>query len=218
MNAEIQVLEGNTSSTLSRQEMLLSDLSTSLVLEHIRIGYPESVYPYADANSVFVITQRLQELVLVDIIRLLQISDNREETMRIYLTQCSDMLQRAGILINDFNSDIEDLDADVQICAAQKSDADKRYSQALSMNDQKSIDVAVADSQKWQTCVSQKRIEASAKQGILNKISYYTAVLQRKYDYMFTRQDLIVKYFPIMEEQLLETLQGITTELGAYIP
>lgn len=105
---------------------------------------------------------------------------------------------------------------DMQSCIIEKNISDKAYFDAIERYDQDIMETSLTDSIGYENCVAENRIQYNAKIGIMNKLVFYLGVLQKKYDMLFAKQDIVTKNFKIFRDNMLPDLNQIDELIQQY--
>jgi hypothetical protein len=104
----------------------------------------------------------------------------------------------------------------MQSCINEKGVSDKAYFDAIERYDQKTMETSLTNSITYENCATENRIKYNAKASITQKIVFYLGLLQKKYDVIFTKQDIVTKNFEIFRDKILPDLNEIDTLLQQY--
>ena len=102
-------------------------------------------------------------------------------------------------------------------CLVDKNVADTHFFTALQDNDDDQASQAVDMSLSASRCATDNRVRANATQAQLDKLDFYTTILQKKYDYISLKRDNIQQYFAVLRPELLRDLTAIAAELQSYV-
>lgn len=105
---------------------------------------------------------------------------------------------------------------DMQSCINQKDLSDKQYFDALGNYDQKIMETSLNESIGFEKCATENRIQYNAKVSLAQKLVYYLGLLQKKYDVLSQKQDMITKNFEIFRDEILPDLNKIDELLKQY--
>ena len=108
------------------------------------------------------------------------------------------------------------LKQDMQSCINEKSISDKAYFAAIETYDQKTMEASLTDSIEYENCAAENRINYNAKASIAQKIVFYLGLLQKKYDVLFAKQDILTRNFEIFRDNILPDLNEIDTLFQQY--
>ena len=133
-----------------------------------------------------------------------------------YLTQSSTTLQKGDTLISFLKQELALLQLDMRACLVDKSISDQAYFDSVNIYDQSGSQQAIQTSIASDTCASQNRIQSNAKTYLLEKIVFFTSVLQQKYNLLFNNQDTIVNHFDVISDSMLQKLNLINETLKTY--
>ncbi len=194
---------------------LMNELSYTLIKLHLVIA-GKSIETINYEGEILEIIQKLEELTRTDVIELLNMSADKEEALTKYLTECDQNLQKWDIMVTYMKQEMNILKEDMQSCLIEKNISDKVYFDAVDSYDQNMMQAALTDSIKYETCATEKRITYNAQTSILRKLVFYLWVLQKKYDVLFTKQDIVTKNYKIFRDNILTDLNEIDDLLKQY--
>jgi hypothetical protein len=112
--------------------------------------------------------------------------------------------------------EMEIMKGDMQSCLAEKSISDKAYFDAIDRYDQNIMEKSLAESITYESCATENRIQYNAKTSIAQKLVFYLGLLQKKYDILFTKQDILAKNFEIFRDNILPDLNEIDQLFQQY--
>jgi hypothetical protein len=112
--------------------------------------------------------------------------------------------------------EMELLKMDMQSCLVDKTISDKAYFDAIDRYDQNIMEVSLKDSINYETCATENRVQYNAKTGIARKLVFYLGLLQKKYDVLFTKQEIVAQNFDIFRDNILPDLNEIDALLQQY--
>lgn len=104
----------------------------------------------------------------------------------------------------------------MEACIKDKDISDKSYFDAIDRYDQNIMNVSLNESIKYETCATENRIQYNAKTSILRKLVFYLGLLQKKYDILFAKQDILTKNFTVFRDNILPDLNQIDDLLQQY--
>ncbi len=162
------------------------------------------------------VTKKLEELSKTNIIEVLSLSIDKEKALTSYLTDCEKELQKWDTLSTYLRQEMNVIKWDMEACIAEKNISDKAYFDAVDRYDQNIMQDALTTSIKYEICAAQNRIQYNAKVSIAQKLVFYLGVLQRKYDVLFKKQEILAKNFDIFRDWILPDLNEIDQLLKQY--
>lgn len=115
----------------------------------------------------------LEDLTKTDIIELLNLSIDKEETLTDYLVACDQNLQKGDAISSYIQQEMVLLKADMESCIKEKNLSNTTYFQAIDVYDQATMDVSHSDAVKYETCVVENRIEYNVQASIVRKMVFY---------------------------------------------
>jgi hypothetical protein len=200
--------------TETTSSVLLNNLSFEAIKIHLSLGKIISdVNPEGDA---LVTLKTMEELVKTDIVEALGLSDNKQETLKQYLTQSQEYLGKGISIITFMWQELSFIKLDLNSCTVDKTNTDKLYFDSVNNYDRSSSEQALEESIKNDACASQKRIEYNAKVYLLDKMTFYQGLLQEKYDLISAKQDTLISHFDVISDNVLTELQTINDTLKRY--
>lgn len=194
---------------------LMNELSYNIIKMHLSLAGKNIELANYEGDALTTI-KRLEELTKTDIIEILNISINKEEALAKYLTDCDHELQKWDIISAYMKQEMVLLKSDMQSCLTEKNISDKAYFDAIDRYDQSIMEVSLAESIKYENCAAENRIQYNAKTSIADKLVFYLWVLQKKYDVLFAKQDILAKNFEIFRDDILPDLIEIDALLKQY--
>jgi hypothetical protein len=102
-------------------------------------------------------------------------------------------------------------------CLLDKDIADRAFFDAVTLNDDLAARSAVENSSRASVCATDYRVQLNALQAQYDKLSFYVAVLEKKYNYILDKRDNIVQYFFVLKSDLLNDLTKIAAELQSFV-
>jgi len=194
---------------------LMNEISHTLIKLHLLIA--EKDIEMADyEGDVLTSIRKLEELTKTDVISLLNLSVNKQETLIKYLNECDQELQKWGAISAYMTQEMNILKWDMQSCLTDKNISDKAYFDAIDRYDQKIMEASLKESISYETCASENRIQYNAKASIAGKLVFYLGVLQNKYNILFAKQDILAKNFEVFRDNILPDLNQIDQLLQQY--
>lgn len=198
-----------------RGTLLINELSYTIIKLHLALaGQVNEINNYEWETLTTI--RRLEELSKIDIIGLLDMSENKEEALAEYLSESNKQLQKGETIAMYTKQDMEILKRDMQSCVIEKNVSDKVYFDAINRYDQNIMEIALIDSINYENCVAENRIQYNAKIGIMNKLVFYLGLLQKKYDILFDKQEIITKNFIIFKNSMLDELNQVDALIKQY--
>lgn len=162
------------------------------------------------------ILSNLKYYAYTDIITLLDISKNKKETLDRYLSESNNTIEKSDYFKDNLELEIEDNISRFEWCSKEKSSSDKDYFQALERQDAIIMDTSIYQSKKADECISKNRIDANSKKALLSKIIFFSSILEEKYNFLYTKQDMIINNFQIIKTDIAGELAQITEILNQY--
>ncbi len=208
------IFEDNNDS-LSANDFSINELSYTIINLHLILIEKTSAVGNYEWETLSTI-KRLEELTKTDIIEMLDVSTNKEDTLTKYLNDSNKELQKWDAIVTYIKQEMEIFKGDMQSCITEKSISDKAYFDAIERYDQKIMEASLTDAIVHENCIAKNRIQYNAKIGIMNKLVFYLALLQKKYDVLFVKQEIITKNFKIFRDDILPDLNKIDALIKQY--
>ncbi len=160
--------------------------------------------------------KNIEELTKTNIIQLLNIADNKQEALSEYLNTVYRELNKWDTIAAYLKQEMEIIKSDIQAYNIDKQISDKMYFEAMNMYDQKIMEISLKESIQYEKYSSEKRIQYNAKASIINKLVFYLWLLQKKYDILFDKQEILAKNFEIFRDNILPELNEINALIHQY--
>ncbi len=193
----------------------IEEISYTLVRLHVNIAgkQTESInYQWEILDSI----KKLEELTKRDIIQTLDLAKNKEEALNNYLIACEEQLQKGTIASLYLKQEMNIFKQNMEACLQDKAIYDKMYVDAMNRYDESIMQMALQNSIVYETCASKNRIQHNARINITRKLVFYLGMLQKKYDILFQKQDIITKNFEVFRDNILPELIEINNILQKY--
>lgn len=210
-----EVIFANIDKESVAHSFLIHELSYKVIKLHLMIAGKNSETANYESETLTTI-KNLEELTKTDVIELLNISEKKQETLAKYLADCDKNLQKWDSIVAYMKQEMAIFQLDMQSCIAEKNISDKVYFKAINSYDQKSMEEALKSSIEYETCATENRIQYNAKVSIVQKMVFYLWLLQKKYDVLFDKQDILSKNFEIFRDNILPDLNEIDQILKQY--
>lgn len=192
-----------------------SNISYTLIQLHTRAAWKDSFninYQWEELEII----KNIEELTKANVITLLDLAPNKQVALSAYLQASYKALNKWDVMSAYMRQEMEMIKIDMQACIIDKKISDKLYFEAMNIYDQKTMDMALKDSIHHEKCVSEKKIQHNAKTSIVNKLVFYLWLLQKKYDLLFAKQEVLAKNFEVFRDNILPDLNEIRTVLQQY--
>ena len=193
----------------------MNEISYAMIQLHLTIAGKNTKASNYEGETLATI-QKLEELTKTDIIEVLNIATNKEEALITYLNDCEQNLQKWDSISAYMKQEMVLFKWDMQSCLTEKNISDKSYFDAIDRYDQKIMEASLADSITYENCATENRIQYNAKASIAEKLVFYLGLLQKKYDVLFTKQEILAKNFEIFRDNILPDLNQIDQLLQQY--
>lgn len=200
---------------LTEHGFLINELSYTAIKLHLLIAGKDLQTINYQGEALETI-KNLEVLTKTNVITLLDLAKNKETALTQYLTTCEQGLQKGEMLSSYIKQETNIIKGDMEACIKDKEISDKAYFDAIDRYDQKSMNTAVSDSIKYEQCATKKRIEYNAKATVAKKLVFYMGLLQKKYDVLFEKKDILAKNFEIFRDNILPDLNDIDDLLKQY--
>lgn len=202
-------------STIPEFMFLTNDIGYTLIKLHLSIAdknLDQANYQWEALATI----KKLEELTKKDIIETLYLAKDKKETLLAYLKECQNTLQKWDAIATYMKQEMNMIKGDMEICITQKNIYDKEYFDAIEKYDQQRMEETLAESIVYEKCAIENRIQYNAKGELVKKIVFYLGMLQKKYDMLFEKQDIVAKEFNIFQENILPDLNEIDKVLKQY--
>ena len=193
----------------------MNELSYKIIKLHLSITGKDIDPSKYEAETLTTI-KNLEELTKTDIIELLDLSKDKQQALNTYLTDSDQELQKWESISARMRGELELLKNEMQWCLIEKNISDKAYFDAIDRYDQVSMQTSLAESIQHENCATENRIQYNAKIGITNKLVFYLWLLQKKYDVLFAKQEILAKNFKVFRDNILPDLNQINELLQQY--
>ena len=195
--------------------LFINDISYTLITLHLIIADKDiELLDYQGETLATIKT--LEELTKTDVIQLLNISADKQKALSDYLTQCDQTLKKWDSISTYMKQEAEILKLDIESCIKDKNVTDKAYFDAIERYDQDNMEISLNQSIASETCASQKKVEYNANIGIARKLVFYLGVLQKKYNLLAEKQEILAKNYQIFRDGILPDLIQIDELLQQY--
>lgn len=194
---------------------LINELSYTIIKLHLTLA-GKNIETVNYQGETLATIKRLEELTKTDVVALLNLSINKEEVLAKYLTECDQELQKWDTISAYMKQEMDILKSDMEACITDKGISDKAYFDAIDRYDQNIMDVSLNDSIKYENCAVENRIQYNAKTSVARKLVFYLWLLQKKYDILFAKQEIVTQNFTIFRDKILPDLNQIDELLKQY--
>lgn len=193
----------------------INELSYTIIKLHLTLA-GKNIETVNYQGETLATIKRLEELTKTDVVALLNLSTNKEEVLAKYLTECDQELQKWDTISAYMKQEMDILKSDMEACITDKGISDKAYFDAIDRYDQNIMDVSLNDSIKYENCAVENRIQYNAKTSVARKLVFYLWLLQKKYDILFAKQEIVTQNFTIFRDKILPDLNQIDELLKQY--
>lgn len=210
-----EIIFEDNGTTIITNNFLMNELSYTIIKLHLILAEKTSEISNYESETLTTI-KRLEELTKTDIIGLLDISADKEDALAQYLKESNEELQKGDAIAAYIQQEMEIFKGEMQSCIIEKNISDKAYFDAIERYDQNIMETSLTDAIGYENCAAENRIQYNAKIGIMNKLVFYLGVLQKKYDMLFAKQDIVTKNFKIFRDNILPDLNQIDALIQQY--
>lgn len=204
----------STTSMQNSQSILANNIAFETIKLHLRLTrLTSNINPEEEGLATL---KEVEDLSKTDVIGWLTLATDKQKMLSDYLTQSNAALQKWDMLISFLRQELALLQLDMRACLIDKTIADKAYFDSVNIYDQSGSEKAIQTSIASDTCASQNRIQSNAKTYLLDKIVFFTSILQQKYNLLFNDQDTIVNHFDVISDSMLQKLNMINETLKTY--
>lgn len=194
---------------------LMNELSYILIKMHLSLAGKdiESVnYEWETLATI----KKLEDLTKTDIIELLNASADKKAALSKYLTECDENLKKWENISMYLKQEMQLLKTDMQSCLTDKDTSDKAYFGAIDTYDQDLMEKSLNDSITYEKCATENRIQYNAKTEVARKLVFYLWLLQKKYEILYNKQEILAENFKIFRDNILPDLNEIDSLLTQY--
>ena len=211
----VDVLFEENTTEIVEHGFFMNELSYVILKLHLTVAGKDIETANYEGESLATI-KRLEELTKTDVIEVLNLSIDKQEALAKYLTECNQELQKWDVISAYMKKEMKILKSDMESCLTDKNISDKAYFDAIDRYDQNIMEVSIVESITYENCASENRIQYNAKTSIARKLVFYLWLLQKKYDVLFAKQDILAKNFEIFRDDILPDLNEIDQLLQHY--
>jgi len=211
----VDVLFEENTTEIVEHGFFMNELSYVILKLHLTVAGKDIETANYEGESLATI-KRLEELTKTDVIEVLNLSIDKQEALAKYLTECNQELQKWDAISAYMKKEMKILKSDMESCLTDKNISDKAYFDAIDRYDQNIMEVSIVESITYENCASENRIQYNAKTSIARKLVFYLWLLQKKYDVLFAKQDILAKNFEIFRDDILPDLNEIDQLLQHY--
>jgi len=180
-------------------------LSKELISSHIKIWKHSYEVDFNNWTSLEIINN-LKDLLTLNIAQEMEMSTNKKEYLEKYLNDVYKALSNSNQKINELTNEIDKYDSKMQLCIMQKENSDSDFFSSIDTQDDSQMQNAINISKENAKCIWENKVEVNSRKALLTTITYYDNLLQKKYDYILPKKDIIIKHFDLMKDNLLEEL------------
>jgi len=214
MGIKTIIYDTKTTIITDKKTTIPNEVSLWLIRTHIAIWLKKNYT--IEKNSELAFIQELEQLALIDIIAGLELSKDKNKFIRDFLSKSDKVINKADIFITQLKQELNLLKSEMDYCNNAKANSDQRYFKSINQYNQIEMEEAIQESQKYWSCATENRIKFNAKTELLNKIIYYYNLLVNKYNFIETKQEIIIKHFDVIKWELLNELNQIKGDLNNF--
>ncbi len=192
-----------------------NDIGYTLIALHLMIA-DRNIYHGEYQSETLETIKKLEELTRQDIIETLYVAEDKHIALSAYLSDCQKWLQKWDTIVTYMKQDMNIIKNNMESCITQKNIYDREYFEAMEIYDQKTMESALENAIVEEKCAIEQRIQYNAKAEISRKLVFYLGMLQKKYDMLFEKQEIVAKEFDIFKNKLLPDLNEINKTLQQY--
>lgn len=194
---------------------LMNEISYDIINIHLFIAGKDTKAINYEWETLTTI-KKLEELTKTDVVQLLNLSTNKSEALAKYLSNADQQLQKWDAISAYMKQEMLILKWDMDSCLLEKDISDKAYFDAVERYDQNIMEISLSESITYQNCATENRIQYNAKTNIAAKLVFYLWLLQKKYDVLFAKQEIVAQNFQIFRDNILPDLNEINILLQQY--
>lgn len=158
----------------------------------------------------------LQDSIRFDVIGELKFVEDKGSYLSGYLADMSHVLGLGDGYTLSLEDAIDRKNQERLQCVDEKKSADEEFFASLSDFDQKASDIALQKSMLAGSCQEAARISIVANTLQLRTIKQLHAILATKEELLVTNRAMIIRYFPLIEKELLQQLLVLSSQLQTY--
>lgn len=205
-----------TATTNVDTNFFIGELSYTIITLHLYIANKSNIDATSYEGETLTTIKKLEELTKTDVIELLNLSKDKQGTLNTYLASSFKEIQKWDTISTYIKWEMALLKSDMQSCLIDKNISDKAYFDAVERYDQAIMQTSLTESIQYENCITDNRIKHNAKARIENKLVFYLWLLQRKYEVMFAKQEILANNFDIFRDNILPDLNEIDRLLQQY--
>lgn len=201
----IQQVLDNSSDNIISTRVWSNELSIELINSHIKF-WNHNMDFNENWSTILWTIKNLKYLLTLNVAQEMDMTENKEKYLNDYLNNIAETLHIANQKIDELDTKISEFDSKMQVCLTQKESSDSDFFYSLEINDDLRMQDAVKSSIENWKCIWENRVEVNYRKVLLSTTSYYNTLLQKKYNYIFPKKDIIITHFDLMKDSLLEEL------------
>lgn len=209
------IIQDTPQQQAQQEQALVHTAGYMLLLLHSNIAN-RALENDAVKNDALLSIQKLEELTKTDIIHTIDIASDKEDALVQYLTACDQEIQRGDIIATYIKQEMLMYKENMESCMRDKDISDQTYFDAVALYDQHIMDNAITSSIGYEKCVAENRIQYNAKITIIKKIVFYLGLLQKKYEILSNKQEILAKNYDIFRDKILPELNELDEFLNQY--
>lgn len=182
------------------------EISLVLVWLHRWISVENIDNVYINDEWSLWLLKKMKNYSEMSIVSMLEFSAMKEVVLDKYLSEISNILKISWFMINDIKQNILLLESKMDSCLNDKKLYDKQFFDAIELYDQKYMEESLSKSIESQKCASENRIKMNADIVVFDSLVYYSTFLKKKYDYVLSQRDLIIRNFDFIKNGMLDEI------------
>ncbi|HCB51707.1 TPA: hypothetical protein DEP21_04010 [Patescibacteria group bacterium] len=156
-------------------------------------------------------------MTVYNVLDTLDMEKNKREAMSKYLSLLDNAILKSDFVLSVLKEEMVVLQSDIDYCTDAKKESDKLYVDSINnVYEQQLMTQSLQESMKYGSCVSDKKIQYSAKKILSDKISLYRSLLNAKYTYLSKYDNDIVEHYDLIRSDVLRNILSIKTTLEKY--
>lgn len=166
-----------------------------------------------ESNDLRFIFSEADEFWSRDIVRMLDSSSNKEQTLNEYLIDWENLLASIKYKKNELNSEIQQINNRMKNCQTDLTNANQSFNTSLKSRNENWFYDAVEKAKKARACLWEEQVNNNVTKTVLNMLEKYEIPTEKRVTYLRNNQSLIVKHYEILKPKLLSELYSIAVQL-----
>ena len=199
--------------------LLLNNISYELVLIHIKIGNMLKISGASQlkaSSDILLTISNSEMLVKKDIIENLKNANDKTQTFQDDLWKINATLDEGSFFMMLLTQNIANLTTQKNACTQEKKISDKNYFESIQSYNQENMVISLQQSSAANECIAKATMEINAQNVLLGKLSFYHKLLQEKFDFLSSKQELIIKNIDFLDPSFLQELINIKQTLDTF--